>query len=467
MSADLFMPASDLVEAVLAAAGPSQPTVVIVEEGSEVEARFARNTLTTNGMRRTRSVTVVSIDERPEGLAAGVVSRSGPVDPAQLVEAARAEATAAEIGEDGAPLLTAPPQHSDFADPPVMTGPAALTGILGGLGNAFGRAASRQSQLAGFAEHQVVTTYLGTSTGGRLRHVQPTGKLEMVARSNDGSSSAWAGEGTPDMSEIDVDSFEQNLAERLRWASRKVELPAGRYDTLLPPEAVSDLMVAIMLFCAGGRDAADGRTVFSAQGGKTRIGERLSSLPFELRSDPNEPGLECAPFQTVRASTADDSVFDNGISLERTGWIEQGELRRLVYHRAGAEKAGVEPTPRVDNLVLELPGASGSIMDWVGDCRERALLLTCFWYIRELDPVTFLLTGLTRDGVYLVEGGEIVGAVNNFRFNESPVDVLARASACGATERTLGREWNEYFRPTAMPPLRVPDFNMSSVSPAT
>jgi predicted Zn-dependent protease len=97
---------------------------------------------------------------------------------------------------------------------------------------------------------------------------------------------------------------------------------------------------------------------------------------------------------------------------------------------------------------------------------DRALLLTCLWYIREVDPVTLLLTGLTRDGVYLVEKGEVVGAVNNFRFNESPLDVLAKTVEVGRSERALSREWNEWVNRTAMPALRVADFNMSSVSAA-
>ena len=97
----------------------------------------------------------------------------------------------------------------------------------------------------------------------------------------------------------------------------------------------------------------------------------------------------------------------------------------------------------------------------------RGLLLTCLWYIREVDPVTLLLTGLTRDGVYLVEDGEVVGAVNNFRFNESPIGVLARSTEAGASERALSREWSEWAPRTAMPALRVAEFNMSSVSPAT
>ena len=124
-------------------------------------------------------------------------------------------------------------------------------------------------------------------------------------------------------------------------------------------------------------------------------------------------------------------------------------------------------TPPVDNLVLTLPGAAGTTEDLVART-ERGLLLTCLWYIREVDPATLLLTGLTRDGVYLVEDGRVVGAVNNFRFNESPVDLLARATRgrchrCGPWAASSG----EWVNRTAMPPLRIPDFNMSSVSQAS
>jgi predicted Zn-dependent protease len=126
----------------------------------------------------------------------------------------------------------------------------------------------------------------------------------------------------------------------------------------------------------------------------------------------------------------------------------------------------VQPAAHINNLILELPGATSGLDDLVART-ERGLLLTCLWYIREVDPTTLLLTGLTRDGVFLVERGEIVGAVNNFRFNESPVDVLARTIEAGRTERALSREWNEWLNRTAMPALRVAEFNMSSVSPAT
>ena len=97
----------------------------------------------------------------------------------------------------------------------------------------------------------------------------------------------------------------------------------------------------------------------------------------------------------------------------------------------------------------------------------RGLLVTCLWYVREVDPQTLLLTGLTRDGVYLVENGEVTGAVNNFRFNESPVGLLGRLAEVGATVPALAREWGDYFTRSAMPPARFEDFNMSSVSQAS
>jgi predicted Zn-dependent protease len=123
-------------------------------------------------------------------------------------------------------------------------------------------------------------------------------------------------------------------------------------------------------------------------------------------------------------------------------------------------------TPIIDNLIVEAADGQGNL-DAVVSGVERGLLLTTLWYIREVDPQTLLLTGLTRDGVYLVENGEVVGVVNNFRFNESPIELLKRVTHASKSELTLPREWNDFFTRTAMPALRVADFNMSTVSQAS
>jgi predicted Zn-dependent protease len=192
----------------------------------------------------------------------------------------------------------------------------------------------------------------------------------------------------------------------------------------------------------------------------------LTSSDISLRSDPNAPQLECGPFVVAHTSSAESSVFDNGLALGPTAWIESGKLASLIQTRYSANLTGLTVTPAIDNLILER-ASGGPSLEHLVSSSKRSLLVTCLWYIREVDPQTLLLTGLTRDGVYLVEDGEVVGAVNNFRFNESPVDLLRRASDVGETVRCLPREWNDYFTRTAMPAMRVPDFNMSTVSQAS
>ena len=341
-----------------------------------------------------------------------------------------------------------------------------LEGFAGQLGDTLRAAGASGRKLYGFAEHELTSTFLGTSAGLRLRHDQPSGKVELNAKSADLSRSAWAGEATRDFTDVDVAALDGGLAERLEWARRRVELPAGRYETLLPPTATADLLT-YLYWSAGAKDAIDGRTVFSKPGGGTRVGESLTGLPVTLRSDPRYPGLECAPFVVAHASGRDSSVFDNGRPLGPTEWIRRGELAALTQTRYSARLSGLPVTPGIDNLIFETdaPGAPG-LPEMIART-ERGLLLTCLWYIREVDPQTLLLTGLTRDGVYLVEHGEVTGAVNNFRFNESPVAMLSRLAEVGASVPALPREWGDYFSRAAMPPVRVEGFNMSSVSQAS
>ena len=159
-------------------------------------------------------------------------------------------------------------------------------------------------------------------------------------------------------------------------------------------------------------------------------------------------------------------MFDNGLQLGRTDWINNGTLQALIGTRHTAAMAELPVTPGIDNLVLTVRGAAGSLEDLIART-DHGLLVTCLWYNRVVDPQTLLLTGLTRDGVYLVEHGEVVGAVGNYRFNDSPVDMLSRITDATATEGTLAREMGDYFNRAAMPALRVSDFNFSTVSKAS
>jgi predicted Zn-dependent protease len=517
--------AQEVIEVALAAAARdgADGCIVLVDESSHADVRFALNTTTTNGVRRDRTVTVVvMVSGHPtDAPSVGVARRSGVVDVEQMVSAALTDARGAPPADDAFTLVDGMDAARGggraaslaFGRPPVETDLSVLGDVLSGLSSAFGRAAAQDVVLAGFAEYGVSTLYLGSSTGVRLSYSQPTGAINLVGRSADGVRSAWTGVGAERIGEISFEAMENELWRRLAWAQRPLSLEAGRYEVILPPSGVADMMGSLFFYSMGGQDAEDGRTVFSAggdggdgggggggatrsgeaTGADTRVGDRLTEVPFTLYSDPFEPGLECLPFVACGSSDSESSVFDNALPLARTDWIRDGRLAHLRYHRAGAAHSGVEPAAYIDNLILRagsggaggggddgdggaggggggrggtVDGGGGTVDEMVART-ERGLLLTCLWYIREVDPATALLTGLTRDGVYVIEDGAVVGAANNFRFNESPVDLLARATEVGTSVRTLGRELGEWLNRAVMPPLRIPDFNMSSVSQAS
>jgi predicted Zn-dependent protease len=439
--------------------------VVIVHDSTSANLRWANNTLTTNGVMHQVSVTVVSFHRGKDGVSTGSVTASAASTDqvSRIVAAADAAARAAGPAEDAAELVGGD-ETPDWYDAPATTSIEVYGDFAPALGAAFGRASSGGRVLYGFVDHDVTTTYLGSSTGLRLRHVQPTGHYGFTGKTADLSTSAWVGGATRDFTDVSPHALEEELAQRLRWGQRKVDLPAGRYDTVLPPTAVADLMI-YLYWTASAREAHDGQTVFSKRGGGTRIGERLSEQPVQIFSDPSYPQLEASPFVTAASSNNIESVFDNGLPLPRIDWVRDGVLAALLQNRFTAGLTGQPVTPYVDNLVVSVDGAGGSLQDMVADV-ERGLLVTCLWYIREVDPQTLLLTGLTRDGVYLVENGEVTGAVNNFRFNESPVELLGRFTQASATEPSFSREWGDMFARTATPALRVPDFNMSTVSQA-
>jgi predicted Zn-dependent protease len=380
-----------------------------------------------------------------------------------LVRASEQAAREAGPADDYAPLVTGDADAS-FTTPADVAATDIFSAAARGLGEGFAAARTDGRRLFGYAWHDVTTTWLGSSTGLRRRHAQPTGYIELTGKNDLPGGSSWVGQHTRDWSDVSVPSLDAELQRRLGWSKRHIDLPAGRYETLLPSSAVADLLT-YMYWTSSGREAAEGRTVFSRAGGGTRIGEALAPTGLTLRGDPHDPALATIPFVVTSQSSAFSSVFDNGLDVGATDWIADGTLRALVETRASAARNGTAVTPYVDNLILDA-GGTASIEDMVATT-ERGLLLTCMWYIREVDPEKLLLTGLTRDGVYLIEGGEVTGVVNNFRWNESPVDLLGRLAEVGRSGTSLPREWSDDFTWVQMPAVRVADFNMSSVSQAS
>jgi len=456
----------EIVETALAASA-SRGCVVVVRSSSAANLRWARNTLTTNGETVGQSVTVVALVDLPDGVGSGSVTVTAPSLESLSDLVRRAETLARENGaaDDALALAGDIAASSEWSDPPLVATGAAFLDLAPRLGDVFSRARAERIEHFGYAEQSVVTTYLGTSTGTRLRFADPEARLELTAKSHARSRSAWAGRAGRWLASLDVAPIESELRQGLAWQERHIDVAAGRHDAILTPAAVADLMIDLY-WSSIGRDAHEGQSVWSRAGGGTRVGSSVADPRVSLISDPVMAGLEGIPFLAVGGSSSAASVFDNGLPVGAVEWIRDGVLENLITTRHSAAECGLAFRPGVDNLRLEVTGAAGDLADLVGRS-DQGLLVTCLWYNRVVDPQTLLLTGLTRDGVYVVRGGEVIGAATNFRFNDSPVDVLTRVADAGVPVPTLAREMGDYFNRAAMPPLRVRDFNFSTVSQAS
>jgi predicted Zn-dependent protease len=452
----------EIVERALELLGPDRGSVV-VEHSTSANLRWANSTLTTNGMAERQTVHVVAHPDVPGGIGSGTASAVARTvaDLETLVAQARAEARSAGPAQDAAPEVAARPAAPTWDLPPELTAPGELAPVSGLLSQVL---PATDIDHFGYAEHSVTSSFLGTSSGLRLRHDQPTARFELCGKSGSRSRSAWAGRSGRRFADMDLASTPDEVRRGLAAQATRIDVDPGRQRVLLSPSAVADMLI-YLLWSAGARDAVEGRSAFSRHGGGTRVGERLSALPVSLRSDPAAVGIECADHVQDTVSSAATSAFDAGLPRAATDWVADGTLRALLTTRYSAGLAGIAHTPFVDNLIAGVQGCTGTLDELAARLGD-GLLVTCLWYIREVDAQSLLLTGLTRDGVYVVRDGEVVGAAGNFRFNESPLGMLDRIADAGTPVDCLPREWADYFTRTRVAPLAIDEFNLSTASEA-
>jgi predicted Zn-dependent protease len=453
------MKAHELTDALLAAA--TTDAVVRVDVVRNLNVRWANSTTTTNGSSTLTNLAIGAIvDGRVGSLSCTL---SGGEDPVALMRAAEEAAATKPPSEDALPLVTGDGSApADWAAEAADAEPGLFGPLTGSLSRMFASARASGDPTYGYAEHVETTTWLGTSSGIRKRGAVGHGQLAFTTKDPTRSRSAWDGEWVSDWDRVDPVSTYEGMRRRLEVAKERIDMPAGRYEVILTPSCLGD-MLTYFTWLATLRDALDGQSAFSKAGGGTRVGERLTDAAITISSDPSAPGLAGLPFvATTSGSTASTSIFDAGIDVGRTDLVRDGVLVNLIAPRAIAQRAGVEPIQGPRNILM---AGDGKSLDDMIASTGRALLLNSLWYIRLVDPRSMLLTGLTRDGVYLVEDGEMRGAVNNFRFNVSPLDMLSNVTEVGASANTLPREFEMVL--AAVPPVRVSDWNMSSVSDAT
>jgi predicted Zn-dependent protease len=312
---------------------------------------------------------------------------------------------------------------------------------------------------AGYIVTGAQATLTANKAGLAAYHRSTSANYTLTVRTADGTGSGWAGADNKDWSEIDFAAVADRALHKAQLASNPVAIEPGRYTVILEPQAVGDL-VQLLAFGLNARLADEGRSPFAKAGGGNKIGETIVAPSISLASDPTDPQLLAAPFDS------------EGYPLARQSWIENGVLRRLAYTRFWAKKQGkpFDGNPFGGGRFgfgfggggLKLAGGTTSTEDMIKGT-DRGVLVTRLWYLRQVDPRTLLFTGLTRDGTFLIEHGQVTRSVRNFRFNESPLFLLANTEALGPAVRLAG---TEIGGDVVMPPIKAHDFNFTSLSDA-
>ena len=300
---------------------------------------------------------------------------------------------------------------------------------------------------AGFLENSTGYAAMMNSKGLFAYNTATNVNFNVTLRTEDGKGSGYATKAFNDFSKLDVKSATKTAAEKATKSVTAKAIEPGKYTVILEPAAAL-VLLENMFFGMDARQADEGRSFMSKPGGATKLGEKLVDERVNIYSD---------PFNTeVPTST----WSGDGRAQEKVEWIDKGVVKNLYYSRYWAEKKGVKAIPSPDAIIME--GTNQSLEDLIKST-EKGILVTRLWYIRTVDPQTVLLTGLTRDGTFYIENGQIKFPVKNFRFNESPVIMLNNLEALGKPERTVSGESGIN---AMIPPMKIRDFTFSSLSDA-
>jgi predicted Zn-dependent protease len=307
--------------------------------------------------------------------------------------------------------------------------------------------AAEDLMAAGYIVTGANQSAMGNSAGLFAYHRATSANYTLTVRTADGTGSGWAAADSPDWAKVDFRAVSERAIDKARRSRNPSPIEPGRYTVILEPQAVGDL-VQLMMFAAGARVADEGRSAFSRQGGGNKVGEKIVDERVTLFSDPADPDLLSQPYS------------GDGLPLRRQEWVRNGVLNQLIYDRFWAEKQGKEATGFPTSLKMQ--GGTTSTEEMIRST-PRGVLITRLWYLRQVDPRTILYTGLTRDGTFLIENGRVTRAIQNFRFNESPLFMLNNIEAIGQSVRIGGTEAGGAV---VMPTLKVRDFNFTSLSEA-
>jgi predicted Zn-dependent protease len=417
---------------------------ISIDGNEDAFVRFANNGLTTSGLVRQQQISISSTKDRKTGNTS-----VNQIDDKSLRDAVARSEEMAEIAlpnEEHVPSL--PPQHYpeiDRLDP--TTASARSPELIVHARNVIDAARSKSLVAAGFVQRSARANAIASKTGLFGYSASADSSLTATARTPAGDGSGWASQPAIRFAELDSSGVARRAVEKCLASRGAKRIEPGKYTVVMEPAAVAAL-VGYFGFALNARAAEEGRSFLSKDGGGTRVGEKMFPDIINLRSDPTIASIPARPWG-----------FDR-LPVQAVTWIDAGVVTNLRYDRFWAMQKNRQPSPPEANMILD--GQPNAIDDLIA-ATDRGLLITHFWYIRFVNPKTMQLTGLTRDGLLLIENGKITGPVMNLRFNESPVRLLQNAKMLGRPERVQEDEVSDDL---LVPPLQATEFTFSSVSDA-
>jgi predicted Zn-dependent protease len=405
-------------------------------EGGNI--RYARNAVSTAGDVSSMSLGVTSAFGKKSGSA--TINEFDDASLQKVVQRAEELARLAPENPEYMPLLG--PQT--FAESVAFkSGTAAINPDIRAEAVAKSLQVAKEGKLeaAGYLENQAGFNAMMNSKGLFGYSKDTDVSFSVTMRNQAGTGSGYVSKSFNDVSKLDTLALTKIAASKANGSANAKAIEPGKYTVILEPLAASDLMDN-MFNGFDARSADEGRSYMSKKGGGTRLGEQLFDEKVTIYSDPLHPDL---PFSTFSG---------DGLPQKKTVWVDKGVVKKLAYSRYWAQTKGVEAQPQARRMIME--GGTSSLEDMIKNT-AKGILVTRFWYIRNVDPQTLLLTGLTRDGTFYIENGKIQFPIKNFRFNESPVIMLNNVEELGKPERTENM---------IVPPMKIRDFTFTSLSDA-
>ena len=425
----------------------AEETRITINSGGRGNTRFAVNQISTGGDNYDATLAVRS----SVGKRSAVVN-TNKLDDASLKSAVHLSERLAKLSpEDPEAMPELGPQTyvegKGWSESTASLDPSARANAA--------RAITEPSRVAGlvstgYLETQAGATAVANSKGLFAYGRQTALSLTTTVRTQDGTGSGWAGATSHDFARLDPKALGERAIDKARRSVNPVGIEPGRYTVILEPTAVGNL-IQFITFAMSARNADEGRSFFSKAGGGNKIGMKVVDERVTISSDPLDPEAYANTFA------------GDGQPLTKTTWIENGVVKNLSYDRFWAQKQGKQPLPT--SGTVRMSGGTTTTDQMIAST-ERGIIVTRFWYLRPVDPRTILYTGLTRDGTFLIERGKITRAIKNFRFNESPIFMLNNLDAMGAPVRVSASEAGGPGLAIVVPPIKVRDFNFTSLSDA-